>query len=251
MKESLKALHSSVAHLSEVVEKIDPAKYTDSAYPKAWSIADTMSHIGSGAVILSQRFDDIVAGNETDPDFSQSVWDEWNAKEPAAQVTDALVADAALLDRLQMLDEEGRDKFEFSMGPMTFDFDGFVGMRLNEQVLHTWDVEVTVDGSATLPEAAAAVLVDNLPMFVGFSGKPSGEAHDLHVSTSEPAREFILAFGKDSVALSPNEHGGHSDIELSSEAFVRLVSGRLDPKHTPRSLVNEHLDELRVAFPGY
>jgi hypothetical protein len=25
----------------------------------------------------------------------------------------------------------------------------------------------------------------------------------------------------------------------------------LDPKHTPRSLVNEHLDELRLAFPGY
>ncbi len=251
MKESLKALHSSVAHLSEVVGKIDPAKYSDSAYPKEWSIADTLSHVGSGAVIAGRSFDNVVSGNEADPDFNKAVWDEWNAKEPAAQVADALVADAALLDQLQMLDEEGRDKFEYSIGPMTFDFGGFVSMRLQEQVLHTWDVEVTVNGSATLPEDAIAVMVDNLPMYVGFSAKSSGDAHDLHVSTTDPAREFILAFTEDSVALSPNEQGGHADIELPAEAFVRLVSGRLDPKHTPRSLVNEHLDELRAAFPGY
>ena len=156
MKESLKALHSSVAHLSEVVEKIDPTKYTDSAYPKEWSIADTMSHIGSGAVIMGRSFDDVVSGNEADPDFNQSVWDEWNAKEPAAQVADALVANEALLDQLQMLDEEGRDKFEYSMGPMKLDFGGFVSLRLQEQVLHTWDVEVTLNGSATLPETEAA-----------------------------------------------------------------------------------------------
>ena len=166
-------------------------------------------------------------------------------------MADALVADAALLDQLQMLDEEGRDKFQFAMGPMTLDFDGFVCMRLQEQVLHTWDVEVALDGSVTLPEDAAAVMVDNLPIYVGFSAKSTGESHDLHVSTTDPTREFILAFAEDSVALSPNEHGGQSDIELTTEAFVRLVSGRLDPKHTPRSLVNEHLDELRLAFPGY
>ena len=251
MKESLKALHASVAHLSDVVEKIEPSKYTQPAYPKGWSIADTMSHLGSGAVISSRRFDDIVSGGEADPDFNQSTWDEWNAKEPSAQVADALVADAALLDRLQMLDEEGRDQFQFSVGPMTFDFSGFVEMRLNEQVLHTWDVEVTTDGSATLPVDAAGVLVDNLAMFVGFSGKPSGEAHDLHVKTIDPDREFVLAFGEDKIELSANEHGGHTDLELPAEAFVRLVAGRLDPKHTPRSVVGEHLDELRLAFAGY
>src|ERR1700679_245839 len=109
MKEPLKALHNSVAHLGEVIEKIGPEKYADSAYPTKWTIADTMSHLGSGAVIMSQGFDNILSGAEADPDFNKTTWDEWNAKEPSAQVTDALMADAALLDRLQMLDEEGRD----------------------------------------------------------------------------------------------------------------------------------------------
>jgi uncharacterized protein (TIGR03083 family) len=251
MKESLKALHNSVAHLGEVIEKIEPDKYTDSAYPKEWTIADTMSHLGSGAVITSQNFDNILSGAEADPDFSTSTWDEWNAKDPAAQVADALVADAALLDRLQMLDEEGRDKFEFSMGPVKFDFDGFVSLRLNEQALHTWDIEVTTNGSATVPEDAAAVMVDHVAMFVGFSGKTNGVAHDLHVKTVNPEREYVLAFGEDSVSMSVNEHGGNVDLELPAEAFVRLVGGRLDPKHTPRNVTGEHLDELRQAFPGY
>jgi hypothetical protein len=162
-----------------------------------------------------------------------------------------LVADAALLDRLQMLDEEGRDKFEFSMGPVKFDFDGFVSLRLNEQALHTWDIEVTTNGSATVPEDAAAVMVDHVAMFVGFSGKTNGVAHDLHVKTVNPEREYVLAFGEDSVSMSVNEHGGNVDLELPAEAFVRLVGGRLDPKHTPRNVTGEHLDELRQAFPGY
>jgi uncharacterized protein (TIGR03083 family) len=251
MRKSLKALHNSVAHLNEVIEKVGPDKYTDSAYPKEWTIADTMSHLGSGAVIASQSFDNIVSGAEGDPDFNKSTWDEWNAKEPSAQVADALVADAALLDRLQMLDEEGRDKFEFSMGPFKFDFDGFVGLRLNEHALHTWDIEVTTNGSATVPEDAAAIMVDHVEMYVGFSGKANGVAHDVIVKTVDPERDFVLTFGEEKVSMSVNEHGGHVDLELPAEALVRLIGGRLDPKHTPRTVTGEHLEELREAFPGF
>jgi uncharacterized protein (TIGR03083 family) len=251
MKESLKALHASVAHLAEVIEKIEPENYTKRAYPAKWSIADTMSHIGSGAVIMSENFDHVVSGEDADPDFNATVWDEWNAKEPSAQVADALVADSALLDRLQMIDEEGRDKFEFSMGPMKFDFNGFVELRLNEQVLHTWDIEVTTNAGLTLPVDATAVMVDNLAMFVGFSGKASGEVKDVHVNTVDPERAFVLSFAETSLSLTANELGGNVDLELPAEAFVRLVSGRLDSKHTPHGLVSPLLDELRQAFPGY
>jgi uncharacterized protein (TIGR03083 family) len=251
VKESLKALHNSVAHLNEVIEKVGPDKYESSAYPTEWSIADTMSHIGSGAVILGQNFDNIVNGSEPDPDFNQATWDEWNAKAPAEQVTDALAADAALLDQLQMLDEAGRDAFEFSMGPFKFDFAGFVGMRLNEQALHTWDIEVTLDANAALAEDAAGVMLKNVPMFVGFASKPNGEVLDLHVKTTDPEHQYVLSFKEDSVNLEDNEHGGNVDLELPAESFVRLVAGRLDAKHTPHGVASEHLDTLRTAFPGF
>jgi hypothetical protein len=41
-------------------------------------------------------------------------------------------------------------------------------------------------------------------------------------------------------------------LRLPVAAFVRLVYGRLDPDHTPASVVAEgvDLDDLRKAFPG-
>jgi len=68
---------------------------------------------------------------------------------------------------------------------------------------------VTTNGSATLPEDAAAVMVDHVAMYVGFSGKSNGEAHDVHVKTVKPEREFLLAFGEDSVSMSSTNKGEH------------------------------------------
>jgi len=100
MSDRLAALHSSVERLRDIVEDLDPQQLELPAYPVEWSIADVLSHIGSGAINLRRRFDDINNGRETDPDFNQSVWDEWNAKSPAALAADALVADAELLHGL-------------------------------------------------------------------------------------------------------------------------------------------------------
>ena len=43
---------------------------------------------------------------------------------------------------LEAATEEQRDAFRLAMGPFAFDFDGMVGLRLSEHVLHTWDIEV-------------------------------------------------------------------------------------------------------------
>ncbi len=250
MGRQLEALRSSVEHLRAVVQRIDPTRFDSPAYPTKWSIADVLSHIGSGAVILTRRFDDIVEGRATDENFNQSVWDEWNAKPPSALVADALIADDALLERLESLQNDRRDQFQFPMGPMNLDFAGFVGLRLNEHVLHTWDVEVALDPAATLPSEATGAVIDNLEMIVRFAGKPSGEGHVLHVHAIDPSRNFKLTFGADSVDLSSSEPDGDVDLEIPAESFVRLIYGRLDPSHTPSAVNDRHLDELRRAFPG-
>lgn len=252
MNEQLKALRTSVEHLGAVIARIEPASLELPAYPAEWSIADVLSHVGSAAVILARRFDDIVDGRATDENFNQSVWDEWNAKTPAAQAADAPIADAALLARLESLPDDQRGPFRFQMGPMDMDFTGFVGLRLNEHVLHTWDVEVALDPSTTLALEEAGAVVDNLEMIVRFTGKPSGEVLTWHVHTIDPSRNFVLSFGPDSVALSasPGQPDDIVDLEIPAESFVRLIYGRLDPNHTPSVIDNRHLDELRRAFPG-
>ena len=85
------------------------------------------------------------------------------------------MADRALLEALEAVGDEERAALTFSMGPMTLDFPTFVGMRLNEHVFHTWDVEVALQGAARLAADAVPLVVDNLGMIARFTARPIGE----------------------------------------------------------------------------
>jgi uncharacterized protein (TIGR03083 family) len=251
MSDRLKVLRESVQHLNDVATSIDPSDYTSYAFPSVWTIADTFSHLGSGAVIGQRRFEDSLAQRESDPTFNTSVWDEWNAKDPASQVTDSLASDAALLSRLEASTEEEREAFYFMMGPFKFDFDGLVGLRLGEHVLHTWDVEVPFKPDASLSNDAANAILDSIQFVVARTGKPTGETKDIALRTSNPPRDFTLRLGAESVDFLEEHHEGAVDLELPAESLVRLIYGRLDTEHTPASIDDGVIGELRSVFPGF
>jgi uncharacterized protein (TIGR03083 family) len=230
---------------------MDPEYYTSSAYPSEWTIADTFSHLGSGAVIGKQGFENSITGREPDPAFNTSVWDEWNAKAPADQVSGCLKSDAAFLAVLEGATEEERGAFQMNLGPFAFDFAGLVGLRLGEHVLHTWDVEVPFNPQATLPSDAADAILDNLQFVAARAAKPNGLVRDLTIRTSEPARTFTLALKGDAAELRETPLDGAVDLEIPAEAFVRLVYGRLDPGHTPDSVTGDALELLRSVYPGF
>jgi len=253
MPDPLEALTTSVRRLHGIAAPLSPAQLDQPAYPSEWSVAQTLSHIGSGAVIMRSRIDDLLAGVETDDGFAPSVWDEWNAKTPEAMRTDALAADAALLERLASLTDEERAGFRFQLGPMDLDFDGLVRLRLGEHAVHTWDVEVTFDPSAPVAPPSVDIVVDNLTMLVGFTGKPIDSARDVRVRTTAPDRDVTLAFTTEGVSLESGT-SGDVDLELPAEAFIRLIYGRLDADHTPSSVATAEralIDQLRGAFPGF
>ncbi len=111
----LRSLTVSVDHLAAIVRGLTPEQLRQQAYPSEWTVADVLSHLGSGAVLTTQRLDDAV---DLDP---QSVWDDWNAKDPEAQAADALEADAALLARLTAITPDEAAALRFAMGPMEVD----------------------------------------------------------------------------------------------------------------------------------
>jgi uncharacterized protein (TIGR03083 family) len=250
MTDHLEVLRTSVARLRGTVEGLGPGQLAAPAYPTEWTIADVLSHLGSGAVILQRRFDDVVAGSDTPSDFAQLVWDEWNAKSAQGKAADFLAADKAFLERLGSFADDDRARFEFTMGPMTFDFAGFIGLRLNEHALHAWDIEVALDPGAVVAPGSARLVIDNLQMITRFTGKPTGAEHSITVLTSEPRRGFRIVLGADAVSLEPAEPVDEPDLEIPAEAFIRLVYGRLDPGHTPTTRGPADVDELRNVFPG-
>jgi hypothetical protein len=141
------------------------------------------------------------------------------------------------------------------MGTISFDYPTFVGLRVNEHTLHTWDVAVALDPAATLFADAVPTVVDNLGMVAAWTGKPVGTTRTIGVRTSEPARAFTIELREDGVGFSAGagsgDDAGPPDLELPAEAFVRLVFGRLDPDHTPAFSGDEKaVDLLRRAFPG-
>ncbi len=251
MSEVLAALQTSVARVHRIVVGLGPEQVRESAYPREWSVADVLSHIGSGGVIMRRSLEDTLAGRKADGSFNQTVWDEWNAKSPEDQASGALVADVALLAALDEVGEEQRRGFTLAMGPMKLDFDSFVGLRLSEHVVHTWDIEVVVDPDAVLPEGAAAVMIDRVGVIAGLVGRPPGTDAAVRVSTTGPERHLAVLLSPDSVQLVPSEPGSDPDLTLPAEAFIRLIYGRLDPDHTPRGIDGPPLEQLRQVFPGF
>jgi uncharacterized protein (TIGR03083 family) len=240
----LEGLRASARRLQDLVTSLSPDALRQQAYPSEWTIADVLSHLGSGAIITLQRLE-----GEAD---AQAIWDEWNAKTPDAQASDALVADQELLGRLDSLTEEDQRTLRFPMGPLELDLASFLGLRLNEHVVHTWDVAVALDRLATIPSDAAELVVDNLSMIGRFAGKPTGAERTISVRTTEPTRYFVIDLQPEAVALSSGDPTESPDIELPAEAFVRLVYGRLDVDHSPTTTNDEAiLDELRRAYPGF
>jgi uncharacterized protein (TIGR03083 family) len=241
-------LRLSVDRLRDIATSVEDV--TGRAYPADWSVAATLSHIGSGAVIMQRRLDDILADQPTPDDFAPGVWDAWNAKSPSEQRDDALAADAALLARIEAVAPGERSAFSMAMGPLTLDFAGFVGMRLNEHALHTWDIEVSGTSSATIPAEITALVVDNLELVARFTAKPTGETGTLTVTTTEPERAFRIDLSAESVTFTPTIQPPQPDLRLPAEALARLVYGRLDPQHTPPGDHGPALENLRQVFPG-
>jgi uncharacterized protein (TIGR03083 family) len=250
MSNSLDALASSVDHLRSILEASNESQFVASAYPSEWTVADVMSHLGSGAIIFKRGIDDSLDARETPPQFNQSVWDLWDAKTPHAKVTDSLDADKALLARLVEMTADEREGFTLNLGPMTFDFDHVVQLRLNEHIMHTWDIEEAFDHRATLQAEGVPFVIDNLQLLMRYSAKATEHEHTLHVRTTNPDRTFALSQSADGVTFNEVEGVELFDLDIPAEAFVRLAYGRLDETHTPKGIDPTHLDELRRVFAG-
>ncbi len=126
-----------------------------------------------------------------------------------------------------------------------------LSLRVGELAVHTWDVVVALDPSATVAPDSVELLVGTLDRVAG-RGKPDGTKRRLHVVTTGPERHFTLETG-DAVKLAAFEPDDYdAELQLPAEAFLRLVYGRLDPAHTPPvEARGVDLDELRAVFPGF
>jgi len=252
-------LRASHDRLDGLVRPLTPEEVRGQSYDTDWSIAQVLSHLGSGAEIALLMLPGALGeaepvGREAFP----AVWDVWNAKSPDEQASDALASDEKHVQTLEALTDEQLDAIDMDFfGIMRLDAAGMVRMRLSEHVMHTWDVEVMADPVATVQPAAVELLIDNVPQFLARRATPAGEPLSVRITTTDPARDYLLTSGE-SVTMTdwPGEAAAGDDVphvRMPAEALLRLAYGRLDAEHTPSSVSAdaETLDRLRAIFPGF
>ena len=219
------------------------------AYPTEWDVADVLSHIGSGAVIMERRVEDGLAGREPKPSSRRRCGRRGTRSRPRGRPPTRWRPIERSVDRFAALDDGERQRLTVALGPLRFDYDGVVGLRVNEHVVHTWDIAVTFDPSTTLPADALPEMIDDLELVGRYGGKPIGTERAIRVRTTAPERTFVISLGLDAVTMEQTSAAPGADVELPAEAFIRLVYGRLDPAHSPVP-ESVSLAELRRAYPG-
>jgi uncharacterized protein (TIGR03083 family) len=247
------ALRHSHDRLEALVRPLGLSQLEQRSYASEWSVAQVLSHLGSGAEIFGLFLAAGLAGQ--DPPGREAfvpIWNVWNAKDPQAQAADGLRADEATLERFESLDPEQKAGLRLHLFGMDMDVTGVARMRVSEHAVHTWDVAVALDPSAKVALDAVGLLIDTVGQLAARSAKPDGKQRRLLVSTTDPERHFVLETG-DAVSLTESEgEDGLPELRLPAEAFLRLVYGRLGPHHTPPVEADGvDLDELRQLFPGF
>lgn len=225
------------------------------SYCDEWSVAQVLSHIGSGAEIGRQSIGAVLEGAEPlDQAGREAIWATWNAKSPEEQAADAAVSDESFVTALESTEPERLDNLKLPMGGMEIGATMVLGMWLGERALHAWDVFVTFDPSVRVRPEAVDLLVDSVGNVIPWFAKPAGWAGpaEVAVNTTEPERHFTLRLDERASLAAGSGGATGAQVSLPAEAFVRLVYGRLDAEHSPAEISSEgvDIDQLRKLFPG-
>jgi uncharacterized protein (TIGR03083 family) len=251
-------LRHSHDRLAGLIAPLTPEQIRGRSYCSDWSIAQVLSHVGSGAEIALMMLPGALQEGElVGPESFPPVWDVWNAKTPDEQVADGVSSDEQYVAALEQLSDQQLSGIDLPFFGMTLDAVGLVRLRLGEHALHTWDVAVQLDPAATVSQDAVDLLIDNVPQFLAPRlGRPQDEPYAVRIRTTNPARDYLLATA-DTVIMTDYPADGTDvpvdEVAMPGEALVRLAAGRLDPAHTPASVSGkpEDLTALRAIFPGF
>jgi uncharacterized protein (TIGR03083 family) len=223
------------------------------SYCRDWTVAQVLGHLGSASQIWRLYLDAGLAhAKEPGAETQQPIWDRWNGMTPEEQQRESLATGAAFLAHVDAIPSPELDSLQMALFGMDVDAARLLGMRLAENAVHTWDIVVMRDPSAVIAADAVNDMIDHLDDLARWSGKHQGGPMEVEITTTEPIR-FLRLSVTDAVTLSPSTPNHTTPtLQLPSEAFVRLVYGRLDPDHTPASITAEgvDLDAVRAVFPG-
>ncbi|MCW2855213.1 MAG: hypothetical protein JWR52_828 [Marmoricola sp.] len=255
---TIDALRHEHDDLSAVATSLTTDQLDGPSGASEWSVAQVLSHLGSGSEINLATLQAALGEREAPEDsFNQSVWDRWNAMTPTDQRAGFVQHNGALVEAWEALTPDQQDSLEVTVSflPAPLTAASYAGMRLNEVAHHGWDVRTALDAGTALLDSSTAVLAEHLAgdlgFLLGFIGKADRVTDEVVLAVGDTGYDIVIA---DSVSLQSASGTATATLSGPLEAGLRLISGRLGPAYTPSDLAvtgNVTLDELRAVFPGY
>jgi uncharacterized protein (TIGR03083 family) len=253
---TISALRSNHDELIGVVAGLSDEQLDARSGATEWSVAQVLSHLGSGAEISRATLAAAV-GAAPNADSNQDVWNRWNALTPRDQAAGFVSADDQLISLFETLDAAQRASLsidvEFLPAPMTLA--AYAGMRLNEAAQHSWDARVSLEPDAIISADTADLLAEHfatdLAFLLGFTAKTDALAQSAVIAIQ--GRDYVLDIS-DRVSLINASPPPTATFTGSIESLIRMFAGRLTNTHTPPQTAvegNVTLDDLRRVFPGY
>ncbi len=251
----VRAVRASHDRLGAIVASLDSAGLRKQSYDTDWSIAQVLSHLGSGAEIFQLNLHAGLTGGAmpTQEDY-RAIWDVWNERSPDDQAAESIDANESLVTRIESLSPEEIAAFRVPMFGMTMDLAGLLRLRLSEHAVHTWDVAVALDPAARVSQDAVELLLPGLPQLMPWLGKKAADPAVIAVTTTDPAGTYTLDTGGVTLTPGAGDDPAAGSLDLTAEALLRLIYGRLDesvlaPGEVRASGVS--LPGLRAVFPGF
>jgi uncharacterized protein (TIGR03083 family) len=250
---TITALRSEHDTLAGLVPTLTDDQLAATSGAAEWTVAQALSHLGSGAEIGRAPIAR-AAGQTVAAEDNQTIWARWDASTPRTQAEGFLEHDGRWLETVEAFTPEQRSALTVDLGflPEPVPLVTALGMRLNEVANHSWDVRVALDPHAEVNADSAAVLVELLTGPVGFLLSFSTKPAELEspASVAIPGAGLVI---DDAVTVVGHLESPSATFNGPTEAFIRLISGRLKPPYVNGVTVegNVTLDDLRRVFPGY
>ena len=249
-------LRNSHDRLAGLVRPLTPEQLRAQSYDTDWTIAQVLSHLGSGAEIATLSLAAALGGRgQLDQGAFPAIWDAWNNRTPEMQAADALTWDGEHVSRLEQLTDEELDSIGLDFFGRQLDAAGLIRLRLSEHAIHVWDVAVTVDPGASVADDAILPIMEQVTQLFQFVAKPAGDAFRVRLRTTAPDGDYLLDVGE-SVTLSGLGRGRAPAVDGEIRCPPRRCSGCStggSTRSTPRPYTAEgiELDRLRAVFPGF
>jgi len=257
--ERIAALCRSHDDLARFVDDFDERLLDTRSGAADWTVAQVLAHLGSGAEIGHSTLRAALDGQPAPgPDTLPPIWARWNGLGPLDALVGFRQFDERFVEELEALDAGALEALRIDLGflPAPVDVATFVTFRLSEHALHSWDVHVAFDATATIAPYLPPLLTEHMARMAAWTGRPGGRRGRARIETEAPELHLLLELG-DEVTLAPDPDQAveaATTVRLPAESLVRLLAGRLKPGRTPATVAIEgewSLDDLRAVFPGY